>query len=264
MSRSVPSFNMRGQVKRGEVIVDREDFKREAGRTPDGMVRISQIFDFERHEAGRDVSGRFWVFAFVKMLRGTVSYNVDQSLISISDSFCIFIPPFEITEPTLQGVKSHSWSLSSDQPLGESAPRHAIVFDPPDLPFPTSLPELKIYLSARNNVRQVSRNSKPCAVARKIKTLLDEHYSKNLLVGDISKGLKIPGNQVTKYFKDDFGLAPVKYRQWLRSMDAMHQLMENRPIVDVSDGVGYGDLSRFYKQFKEIKSASPHKYQNKR
>ena len=65
---------------------------------------------------------------------------------------------------------------------------------------------------------------------------------------------------MSRYFKKSFGMPPQKYRQWLRTVHAMTDLLQGEAITDVSGIVGYEDLGRFYKQFKEIAHTPPGTY----
>jgi len=52
-------------------------------------------------------------------------------------------------------------------------------------------------------------------------------------------------------------MSPRDYLHQLRLADAPLQLAMGKAIADVSQDVGYGDLSRFYKQFRKSTRTSP-------
>jgi AraC-like DNA-binding protein len=43
----------------------------------------------------------------------------------------------------------------------------------------------------------------------------------------------------------------------LRVADATFRLSKGEPIIEISQDVGYNDLSRFYKQFRKSTNTSP-------
>ena len=52
-------------------------------------------------------------------------------------------------------------------------------------------------------------------------------------------------------------MTPSQYLHQLRVAEATIRLSIGEPIVDISQGVGYNDLSRFYKQFRRKTRTSP-------
>ena len=57
--------------------------------------------------------------------------------------------------------------------------------------------------------------------------------------------------------KRDFEMSPSTYLHQLRLADAPLKLAKGEEIINVSQDIGYNDLSRFYKQFRKTTKTSP-------
>ncbi|KVL04585.1 GlxA family transcriptional regulator [Burkholderia territorii] len=110
-------------------------------------------------------------------------------------------------------------------------------------------------------------------------TLLDEHGHTDTLVaraqqrmeatlqqgfrlGDLAASLAVSERTLNRRFKEAVGLAPLTYLQNLR-IEVAKRLLETRPIglEDVSQRVGYSDVSTFRQLFKRKTGLSPSEYQ---
>jgi len=61
-------------------------------------------------------------------------------------------------------------------------------------------------------------------------------------------------------FKLNTGFTVNEYITYKRIIKAQELLNKNMPVLEVSDAVGFGDYSNFYKAFKKIVGCSPKKY----
>lgn len=61
-------------------------------------------------------------------------------------------------------------------------------------------------------------------------------------------------------FKQSTGFTVNEYITYKRVMKAQELLNKKIPVLEVSDAVGFGDYSNFYKTFKKIVGCSPKKY----
>jgi methylphosphotriester-DNA--protein-cysteine methyltransferase len=67
--------------------------------------------------------------------------------------------------------------------------------------------------------------------------------------------------QLSRYFKQDFGISPKAYKDMMRVMKAANLLLAKNAIVDVYQEIGFESLVRFYETFKKVAKTSPGKYQ---
>jgi YesN/AraC family two-component response regulator len=64
-------------------------------------------------------------------------------------------------------------------------------------------------------------------------------------------------------FKMNTGFTVIEYITYKRIMKAMDLLLSGVTVLDVSNSVGFGDYSNFYKAFKNITGVSPKQYVKK-
>jgi AraC-like DNA-binding protein len=69
---------------------------------------------------------------------------------------------------------------------------------------------------------------------------------------------------LSRAFKDDYGVPPVRYRHQVRIVDALTRLASGDAPADVFQDVGFNDLSRFYKVFRKLACATPGAYRSGR
>ncbi|MCA1638096.1 MAG: AraC family transcriptional regulator, partial [Acidobacteria bacterium] len=62
---------------------------------------------------------------------------------------------------------------------------------------------------------------------------------------------------LTRQFNSDFGISPSAYCHQMRITDATFRLAKGEEIIDISQDVGYNDLSNFYKQFRKARAQTP-------
>ncbi|MBC8062691.1 MAG: helix-turn-helix transcriptional regulator [Clostridiaceae bacterium] len=63
-------------------------------------------------------------------------------------------------------------------------------------------------------------------------------------------------------FKVNTGFTVIEYIIYKRIMRAEELLLSGMPIIDISEQVGFGDYTNFYKAFKKVLGVSPKKYIN--
>lgn len=85
----------------------------------------------------------------------------------------------------------------------------------------------------------------------KVKNTIDRSYRTPRQLSEIAAELGISPAVMSRYFKKAYGLPPVHYRHHLRTMEAMMRLLEGRAVKDVYLDVGFDDLSRFYRHFRD-------------
>jgi AraC-like DNA-binding protein len=87
--------------------------------------------------------------------------------------------------------------------------------------------------------------------------LIDENYLAYPSMARIAKRLGVTHEHLSRQFKRDFTMSPSAYFRQLRVADVPLRLARGEEIIQVSQEVGYNDLSRFYKQFRKTTNTSP-------
>jgi AraC-like DNA-binding protein len=91
----------------------------------------------------------------------------------------------------------------------------------------------------------------------KAKRLIDENYLSFPSIARVAGRLGVTHEHLSRQFKRDFEISPGAYLHQLRLADAPLRLARGEEIINVSQDVGYNDLSRFYKQFRKTTKTSP-------
>jgi methylphosphotriester-DNA--protein-cysteine methyltransferase len=93
--------------------------------------------------------------------------------------------------------------------------------------------------------------------------VLDDHFAEQLSIAGVAARLRVPHAVLTRNFKRDFGLTPIKYRAAVRVVTAAMTLLSGGDVTKTAFRVGFGDLGRFYKQFRSITGATPARYRER-
>lgn len=227
-----------------------------------GLYRIDQEYFTTKPEKGLDVTGPFWVFGFVSVSRGDIYYLQGNDKIKIEHrNFGIFIPPYKIVEIELSKASTANRALFSKIPFKNCSVNEPIIFEiSNNEDLPNSISGIDNFLKGVKEYVFVNREIAPNSLARKAKYLIDQSFCLDEKISALARKLNTSPAVLSRYFKKCYGISPQKYRQWLRTMVAMRSLIEGEAIAQVQMDSGYQDLSRFYKQFKQITQSSPGQY----
>lgn len=95
----------------------------------------------------------------------------------------------------------------------------------------------------------------------KVQSFLDEHYSENLRINEISQKFHISVPYFSSCFKHYIGKSPKKYLMQLRLNAASHKLTHtSETIIDIAYSVGFADVNNFIRRFKETFKVTPSQF----
>ena len=112
-------------------------------------------------------------------------------------------------------------------------------------------------LAAGVDRQSIDFNPEASKLSREAKQLIDDNYLAHPSIARVAKRLGVSHPHLSRQFKSDFGMTPSDYLRKLRVADAPLRLARGEQIIEVSEDVGYNDLSRFYKQFRKTTNTSP-------
>ena len=96
---------------------------------------------------------------------------------------------------------------------------------------------------------------------RRCKDFIDEHFTENISVEEMSKIANMSVSGFAHCFKKIFGLAPGQYLIRLKLGRAQKLLVgTNKNITEISMALGYDNVSHFNNQFKKFVGTSPRNY----
>jgi AraC-like DNA-binding protein len=174
-----------------------------------------------------------------------------------ASQFACFYPPFALSRPCLHAARGRVRGLAATAPLPPGLSAGPVLFAAAFDGRPASL-AAAFDLVRRAQPRQpIDACPAPASLSRAAKQLIDENVHASPGIGRVAARLGVTHAHLTRQFKRDFGLTPSAYLHQLRLADAPLRLALGQPILDVSHEVGYNDLSRFYKQFRQRALATP-------
>lgn len=97
----------------------------------------------------------------------------------------------------------------------------------------------------------------------KIKTVItyiEENYSKNITLAELSECCAMSSNYFCKFFKEVTAQTPVEYITTYRLEAACDMLLSGRSVTDTAYSCGFNDMSYFIHVFKKHMGISPKKY----
>ncbi len=235
--------------------------KRWVQRLEAGLLRLDQQIQVADVQKGLDVTGRFWVFAIVQLSSGTIEYVTSNGrLAPPSPLFGIYAPPYCVVEVILNRSHSYSKGLASAIKLPKDFPEEPVVFSVPSQRCPASISEMGELIHRAPNIIRVGRGLNPSPLALRIKEAIDRSYMLPETLSKIAAKLRISPAMMSRYFKKAYGMPPVRYRHYVRTMDGMMRLLDGEAVADVFQEVGFNDVSHFYRHFKRHMLAPPGRY----
>ena len=210
----------------------------------DGVVTISIV------------TCRAWLLELHQLESGAMNLiNGSSSVAASGRSIGILFPPFAISRVSFDETRSSFVGVASFSPLPASLSTFASVFDIADIEPPSRTSELIERL--RNSANRQRVRMRASALSWRAKKMIDAAYPNRTSIAGIADSLSVTNSHLSRQFKSDFALTPREYVHQLRIADAPLRLAAGEAIADVSTAVGYGDLTRFYTQFRKTTAASP-------
>lgn len=93
---------------------------------------------------------------------------------------------------------------------------------------------------------------------------IEEHYTEDIELATLCKLVNKTPQYLCKIFKRQLGFRPIEYITKKRIQHAKHLLLStNKSINEISNTVGYDDISYFGVMFKKCEGVSPSEYRKK-
>jgi AraC-like DNA-binding protein len=230
-------------------------------RSGSRLLACERTHDVAGVEVAVEATGPYWYLALVDMLRGTVAFrHGDVRVASPPSRHVVFLPPFSFVQCELEHARRRLRVLISDRALGRGVPQEPVLFATRTDELPTSLEEVRSLLASAHEPASVARQPRPSRLVARAKQLLDAGHRARLDIAEVASRLGVAHPTLTRRFRHELGVTPAAYRAQLRVSSAALMLLDGGEIADTAYGVGFGDLGRFYKQFKAITSVTPARY----
>jgi AraC-like DNA-binding protein len=224
---------------------------------PDGSYTIEDTVSIDGEGISPFVFCRGWLLEIVEIESGVFSFVCDSEKVEPGGPrFGVFYPPFSFVRSY---VKDFRGTVNGVGQIGllPGLPTSPVLFETDSHgPFTSAADAIDV-LGWAKNVRPISVSSKPSLLSIRTKRLIDDNYLMSPSISRIADRLKVSHAHLTRQFRRDFEMTPSEYLHHLRVAEATFRLSIGEEIVDISEDVGYNDLSRFYKQFRKKTRTSP-------
>jgi len=199
-----------------------------------------------------------WLLEFFELKSGEIFFMCGEEQIRPNTKhFGALYSPFSITRPYFKNVKCYLKGIAASEFLPEKFTSVPMIFETTYDESLTSAAQAIEILNSGENLQQIEAYPKASLLSVKTKKLIDENYLADPSIARIAARLNVSHAHLSRQFKNDFGMSPSNYFRQLRVADAPLLLAKGEAIIDVSQDVGYNDLSRFYKQFRQTTNTSP-------
>ena len=223
----------------------------------DGGYAISDTVDIPGEGVSDFVFARGWLLEIVATTGGEYYFLSDDKEVRPTQCrFGVFYPPFTWVRAYARNFRGHVVGVGSEE-IPPGLPDWPFLFETDDAcVFTRTDDAIKVLGSCRNR-RSILVNTNPSPLAANAKRLIDENYMVYPSIARIAERLNVSHAHLSRQFKKDYGVSPSSYLHKLRVAEATFRLTLGEEIIEISQDVGYNDLSRFYKQFRKATSTSP-------
>lgn len=233
--------------------------RQEARFLPDGSYVFEDVLAVPGVVTAKVITCAAWLLELCELSAGELVFLTGGAEVRpATNRFGIFYPPYTITQPCFRDVRGRLLGVAGFQtppPEWTAAPA---VFEAESVTLPAqSASPLADVLRAARGRQTVEFNPRPSLLSLRAKRLLDENYLVHPSIARVAARLKVSHAHLTRQFRADYEMTPSDYLRQLRMADAPLRLARGEEIVSVSQEVGYNDLSRFYKQFRQTTRTSP-------
>lgn len=253
---------MRGESKRKEApsaFGDDDVLARRAnGFLPDGDYFFQDQFDFKGDLEIVLVICEVWLLEAFEITSGTISFarGAENFALDAAARIGVLYPPFSIAKVKYENAKGNLRGFASRKKLPEKFLKFPRVFEIPSVVNLDERNALEILNSAKDfHPLEMNPNASPRS--RQAKKMIDENYLIYPSISRIAQKIGVSPEHLSRQFKADYGISPNKYFNRLRVADAAFLLASGEKIAAVAQDIGYKDLSRFYKQFRQLTDHSP-------
>jgi AraC-like DNA-binding protein len=199
-----------------------------------------------------------WLLEIYERRAGSISFLCGGDEVSPETKcFGVFYPPFSISKPCFRDVEAHLIGVAASKSVPDEFTSAPAVFDITSSQTPSGVSQAIEILKSGKNAKSIAMNPRPSLLSIRAKRIIDENYLAYPSIGRIAARLGVRHEHLSREFKRDFEMTPSSYLRQLRVADAPLKLAMGEEIINVSQDVGYNDLSRFYKQFRQTTDTSP-------
>ena len=227
----------------------------ETGFLPDGTYLFRDQLKMRGVVTTTVVTCKGWLLEMYQLRTGQLHFLRGKEEIRPSGKrFGVFYPPYTLVRPRFEDAKGSLLGLAGTAPLPAGFGKVPFVFEASVRWEARSVIEI---LDEGRNRQAIDANPRASSLSIKARKLIAEGYASGPSIGRIAARLGVSNEHLSRQFRRDYGMSPRAYLHQVRVADAPLELARGGAITDISHDSGYGDLSRFYKQFRKTTGTSP-------
>ncbi len=232
--------------------------RRKTSLLADGAYLFEDELEVHGVLAAKVITCTAWLLELYELKSGDVFFiSGTRKVRATAKSFGVLYPPFTISQPSVDNAKGRLVGVAATEPLPTGFTEVPTMFETMSTELPTGVAQVLEIVRLGENHQSVELNPKPSLLSLKAKRLIDENYLSYPSIARVARRLGVTHEHLSRQFKRDFEISPSAYLHQLRLADAPLKLAKGEEIINVSQDVGYNDLSRFYKQFRKATKTSP-------
>lgn len=225
------------------------------------LVFFVRNHHFPKEASEVDAFGRLWSLCLTDFKTEAVAIRRHARDIPLIGPKTLFIPPYSLIDWRLKSRHITWCAYVSDSEIPTDLPREPVCLDGHPEQLPVSKSEIFEYVRRAAGGIPIGKIESESLSSIRIKSILDETHMSNLSMVEVAKRADFSPQGLPRAFKKTFGITPAAYRNKMRIFDAMIKLLTQKDsALEVSHMVGFGDVSRFNKQFRRQMNAIPSQF----
>lgn len=169
---------------------------------------------------------------------------LEDSFTNISGSVYVYIPANILASWYIQSGTHQYETYLSHYPQTKDLPNEPLIFAA-DTGYKIQSYEDIVNLISANKDQTIPHYRKRLYVADKTKHFLDQYFAEELSFSQIAQELNIAKSSMTIGFKNYFGIAPIQYRNILRTFEAIRLIRTGMKVTDAGYQAGFKSLAQY-------------------
>lgn len=205
-----------------------------------------------------DAFGHFSIYAHGYINTGELCIKANGQSYEPQGNISMFIPKLSLVQWDIISPHLEWHAYVSDQNFAPQF-KNTTLFSG-CISEVNSIGDISMWIKTAVLLKTFSQQA-PVPLAVEIKNYIDAHFQLEIEISEIAEKFNLSDSQLTKLFKNEFNISPVKYRSKIRVFQSMFDLFSKEgSVIDIALDTGFNDLSRFNKQFKNITKSTPSKF----
>jgi len=251
-------------TRRGNILLERRI-------VPQSDRLLGLVQTFRGTDTRTAVTHNAFVMARIKVLEGNLSLPLSSGIVKAPRSFLLVLPPHSVLPMTFaaahvwsEGIACFSDSLAEASRHDSSLTRGLLTEDTALLSDrQDGLPGNRLAMARMLTSGVWERLDADAGVAQPIvqaRRLLHNLIAHPAPLRTAANSVGICAETISRGFSGAYKLSPKQYCHRARLHEAVLRLIAGATIIDAAFDAGFGDLKRFYKQFKRLVGVTPGTY----